>query len=443
MELKHKFKLSKFQIILLGYLLLIIIGALLLSLPISSVTREWTSFVDSLFTSTSAVCVTGLVVFDTASYWSMFGQVIILLLIQIGGIGVVTVAVSFVLLSGKKIGLFSRDTMRESIAAPSVSGIANLTGFILKGIIIFEIIGALTMLPIFCKEFGWDGIWMSFFHSISAFCNAGFDIMGNKSGDFSSLTMFSSIGLINIIVMCLIVIGGIGFVVWKDVYEFKFNIKKYRLQSKVAIIMTLVLIIIPGLYFFFFEFNELELKERILVSLFQSITPRTAGFNTIDLNSISQLGLIIIICLMLIGGSPGSTAGGMKTTTVAVMISSIISVFKNQDNAQIFKKRLSDANVKNAFTICFLYISLFLISGIIISNVENLPLLDCLFESSSAIGTVGLSLGITPTLGIISKFVLVILMFFGRIGGLTLIYATIGERKKLVSKYPLEKVTVG
>lgn len=440
---KKRFHLSKFKTILLGYLFVILIGAFLLSLPISSINKTWTSFVNSLFTSTSAVCVTGLVVFDTATHWSLFGQIIILLLIQIGGMGVITVAISFIMLSGKKIGLFSRDALKETISAHNVGGIASLTKFILKGIFLFELLGAIVMMPFFCKKFGWNGIWMSIFHSISAFCNAGFDIMGKYSGEFSSLTMFSSMSVINIVICLLIVIGGIGFIVWKDICDYKFNFKKYRLQSKVVIIMSIILIILPGIYFFFFEFNELELKERILVSMFQAITPRTAGFNTINLNGISEVGLTVMIILMLVGGSPGSTAGGMKTSTIAVIFASIISVFRNKENAELFKKRISDENVKNAFTILFLYLFLFLLSGLVISKIENIPVLVGLFETASAIGTVGLTLGITPTLCLGSKIILIILMFFGRLGGLTLIYATLGVGKQQYYKYPMEKIIVG
>ena len=440
---KKGFHLSKFKTILLGYLFVIVMGAFLLSLPISSASKTWTSFIDAIFTSTSAVCVTGLVVFDTATHWSIFGQIIILLLIQIGGMGVITVAISFLMLSGKKIGLFSRDALKESISAYSVGGIASLTKFIIKGILIFELLGAIVMMPFFVKEFGWSGVWMSIFHSISAFCNAGFDIMGKYSGEFSSLTMFSSMTIINIIVCLLIIIGGIGFIVWKDVHDYKFNFKKYRLQSKVVIIMTIILIILPGLYFFIFEFNELPLKERILVSIFQSITPRTAGFNTVNLNGVSEVGLIILVILMLIGGSPGSTAGGMKTSTIAVICASIISVFKNKGNAEIFKKRIGDENVKKAFAIFFLYLFIFLFSGLIISKIENIPVLSGLFETASAVGTVGLTLGITPTLCLVSKIILIMLMFFGRLGGLTLIYATLGEGKKQFYNYPLEKIMVG
>jgi trk system potassium uptake protein TrkH len=443
MGVKLKIKLSSFQIILLGFATVIFVGAFLLSLPISSKSGEWNSFIDSLFTSTSAVCVTGLVVFDTATHWTFFGQIIILVLIQIGGMGIVTVAISFAILSGKKIGLFSRGTMKEAISAPSVGGIVRLVGFILKGIFIIELIGALIMLPIFCKDYGVEGVWMAIFHSVSAFCNAGFDIMGTKSGDFSSLTSFSAQPIICITVMLLIVIGGIGFLVWEDICKHKWRLKRYRTQSKVVLLVTGLLIVLPAIYFFFFEFYYLPIGERILVSLFQSITPRTAGFNTVNFADISGTGLYLMIILMLIGGSPGSTAGGMKTTTVAVLFSSTISVFRKKDNAELMKRRIDDDTVKNAIAIFMMYVSLFVFSGMLISSIEKLPITLCLFETASAIGTVGLTLGITPSLGATSKIILMILMFFGRVGGLTLIYAALGGNKKQVSKLPIDNVTVG
>ena len=443
MGVKLKIKLSSFQIILLGFATVIFVGAFLLSLPISSKSGEWNSFIDSLFTSTSAVCVTGLVVFDTATHWTFFGQIIILVLIQIGGMGIVTVAISFAILSGKKIGLFSRGTMKEAISAPSVGGIVRLVGFILKGIFIIELIGALIMLPIFCKDYGVEGVWMAIFHSVSAFCNAGFDIMGTKSGDFSSLTSFSAQPIICITVMLLILIGGIGFLVWEDICKHKWRLKKYRTQSKVVLLVTGLLIVLPAIYFFFFEFYYLPIGERILVSLFQSITPRTAGFNTVNFADISGTGLYLMIILMLIGGSPGSTAGGMKTTTVAVLFSSTISVFRKKDNAELMKRRIDDDTVKNAIAIFLMYVSLFVFSGMLISSIEKLPITLCLFETASAIGTVGLTLGITPSLGATSKIILMILMFFGRVGGLTLIYAALGGNKKQVSKLPIDNVTVG
>ncbi len=443
MIIKKRFKLSSFQLILLGFIFVIFIGGLLLTLPISNNERVWTKFSDALFTSTSATCVTGLVVFDTATYWSIFGKIIILILIQIGGMGVVTVAVSFAILSGRKIGLFSRGTMQEAISAPNVGGIVRLIGFIIKGIIIFEVLGALIMMPVFCRQYGFESVWLSIFHSLSAFCNAGFDIMGTKTGQYTSLTSFSSQPIINITIMLLIVIGGIGFNVWDDLCTNKFRFKKYRTQTKIVLFVSFMLIILPAFYFFFFEFKTLSLSERVLTSLFQAITPRTAGFNTVNFNVISERGIVIIILLMLIGGSPGSTAGGIKTTTIAVLFSSSISVFRKKDNAELFKRRISDETVKNAAAIFSMYLILFLASGIAISAMEGLPILDCLFESASAIGTVGLTLGITPQLGLISRIILMILMFFGRVGGLTLIYAALGTTKKQYSKLPVDTIAVG
>ncbi len=438
-----KRKLSSFQIILLGFAGVILLGALILTLPISSKSHEWTSFIDALFTSTSAVCVTGLVVFDTATHWTIFGQIIILLLIQIGGMGVVTIAVSLAVASGKKIGLFSRETMKNAISAPNVSGIVRLTGFIIKGIFLIEIIGALIMLPVFCKDYGVEGIWMAVFHSVSAFCNAGFDIMGAKSGEFTSLTHYSAQPVINITIMLLIIVGGIGFLVWEDICKHKWRIREYRTQSKLVLIVTAVLIVLSAVYFFFFECGDLPVTERILASLFQSVTPRTAGFNTINLTAISDTGLYLMIILMLIGGSPGSTAGGMKTTTIAVLFSSAFSVFRKKDNAEVMKRRIDDETVKTASAVFLMYITLFLVGGMAISTIENLPITSCLYETASAVGTVGLTLGITPTLGSASKMILIMSMFFGRVGGLTLIYAAFGANKKQVAKLPADTIAVG
>ena len=438
-----KRKLTSFQIILLGFAGVILLGAFLLALPISSKAREWTLFIDALFTSTSAVCVTGLIVFDTATHWSIFGQIVILLLIQIGGMGVVTIAVSIAVISGKKIGLFSRETMKNAISAPNVSGIVRLTGFIIKGIFLIELIGALVMMPVFCMDYGAEGIWLAVFHSVSAFCNAGFDIMGTKSGEFSSITRYSAQPVINITIMLLIIIGGIGFLVWEDVCKHKWRIREYRTQSKVVLIVTASLIVLPAIYFFFFEFGDLPVGKRIFASLFQSITPRTAGFNTVNLTAISDTGLYLMIILMLIGGSPGSTAGGMKTTTIAVLFSSAFSVFRKKDNAELMRRRVDDETVKTASAIFMMYITLFLLGGMVISAIEKLPITVCLYETASAVGTVGLSLGITPTLKVASKVILILSMFFGRVGGMTLIYAAFGANKKQAAKLPTDTIAVG
>ncbi len=440
---KKTLKLSSFQIISLGFFGVILLGALLLMFPISNNNKEWTPFIDTLFTSTSAVCVTGLIVYDTATHWSLFGQVIILILIQIGGMGVVTLVASFFLITKKKIGLLARGTMQDSISSHDIGGIVKFIGFILKGIFLIELIGALIMMPVFINDYGIEGIWMSIFHSISAFCNAGFDIMGTKTGEFSSLTSYVGNPIISLTISFLIIIGGIGFLVWRDIIDNKFRFRKYKLQSKVVLLVTLSLVIIPTIYFFFFEFQNMKFNERLLASIFQAVTPRTAGYNTVNLNAISEVGLFVMIILMLIGGSPGSTAGGMKTTTIAVLFSSVVAFFNKKDETEIMKRRISDETVKSALAIFIMYFTLFLGGGLIISKIENISMITSLYETTSAVGTVGLTLGITPSLHIVSKMVLIISMYFGRVGGLTLFFAAIGASKKSISKYPLENISVG
>ena len=438
----HKRKLSSSQIILFGFAGVILVGTLLLLLPFATNSGQSASFWDALFTSTSAVCVTGLIVQDTAVYWSGFGQSVILLLIQIGGMGVITVAAAITMASGKKISLMQRSTMQDAISAPQVGGIVRFTGFILKGIFLFELLGALVLMTVFVPEYGVKGIWLAVFHSISAFCNAGFDLMGTKS-PYSSLTSYAAHPVMNITIMLLIVIGGIGFLTWQDIRQNGIHIRRYRMQSKVILATTGILLLVPALYFFFYEFASESMGRRILLSLFQSVTPRTAGFNTADLTALSETGQTLTIGLMLIGGSPGSTAGGMKTTTAAVLIACAAAVFRRRENGRFFGRRIADDTVKNALTVFLMYISLFLLGGMIISRVENLPILTCLFETASAIGTVGLTLGITPGLHLVSKLILISLMFLGRIGGLTLIFATLSANKNTLSKLPLEKITVG
>lgn len=439
---------SSSQTIIAGFLVVILIGSLLLMLPVSSKSGNATSFLDALFTATSATCVTGLVVYDTASHWSLFGQAVILLLIQIGGVGVITITLSASLISGKKIGLMQRSTMQEAISAPSVGGIVRMTGFLLKITIFVELAGAILMMPVFCSDFGFGkGIWYSFFHSISAFCNAGFDLMGEKQ-HFSSLTAYTGNWSINLVIMGLIIFGGIGFLTWDDIRTNGIFFRRYRLQSKVIVIMTALLIIAPFLYIFFGELDRpawrwMTTGEKTWAALFQAVTPRTAGFNSIDLAQFSEAGITIMIILMLIGGSPGSTAGGMKTTTVAVLFLSLFAVFQRKEDAECFGRRIADDTVKYAAAVLLMYISLFLTGGIVISCIEGLPMQTALFETASAIGTVGLTLGVTPQLGVVSRLILIVLMYMGRVGGLTLIFATFTSTNGNVSKLPKEKITVG
>lgn len=441
--IRRKRRLSSFQIIILGFAGVILLGALLLMLPISTTAGGVTPFNETLFTATSAVCVTGLVVQDTGSYWSAFGQAVILTLIQIGGLGVVTVAASLALLSGRKISLMQRSTMQDAISAPKVGGVVRLTQFILRGTFLIELLGAAAMLPVFCRDYGWRGIWMAVFHSISAFCNAGFDILGTENNLYPSLTGYTGSPIINITIMLLIVIGGIGFLTWDDICEHKWHFHRYRVQSKVILVITGFLIVVPAAFFFFVDFSALPTGTQLLVSFFQSVTTRTAGFNTVALSAMSGASKGIMILLMLIGGAPGSTAGGMKTTTLGVLLANAVATFRQRDNAQFFKRRIDCNTVKTASTILTMYLTLFFGGGIFISVYEHLPLSDCLYETSSAVGTVGLTLGITPQLHIPSQIVLIILMYLGRVGGLTLIYATLSGKKAGNAKLPQEKITVG
>ena len=442
-ELVHKNNKSPFRVIIFGFLLVILTGSLLLMLPLSAREGAVTPFLDALFTATSAVCVTGLVIHDTATHWSEFGQFVIILLIQIGGLGVVTVAGAFSILSGRRIGLMQRSTMQEAIAAPNVGGIVRLTGFILKTALSVELLGAALLFPVFCREFGLiKGAWYALFHSISAFCNAGFDLMGVKE-PFSSLTDYGAQPVVSIVIALLIVIGGIGFLTWEDIRMNRLHFHKYRMQSKVILTVTGALILLPALYFFFFEFGEAPLGERVLLSAFQAITPRTAGFNTADLTAMSETGQSVITILMLIGGSPGSTAGGMKTTTLAVLLAGALAVFRRRENPHFFNRRVPNETVSQASTILIMYLVLFLAGGLVISRMEGLPVLTCLFETASAIGTVGLSLGITPRLNWISQLILIGLMFFGRVGGLTLIFAALFKIQAANARLPQERITVG
>ncbi len=440
--MKIRRQISTSQIIILGFAAVILLGSVLLTLPIAAAARHWTPFPDALFTATSAVCVTGLVVHDTATYWSLFGQLVILVLIQIGGMGVVTLAVAALTAAKARISLKHRSAMQEAVSAPHVGGIVQLTGFILTMTAVFELAGAFAMAPVFCKEFGFlKGLWYSLFHSISAFCNAGFDLMGVR-GEYSSLTGFITQPAINLTVMALIVIGGIGFLVWADVRDHGLTLRKYRMQSKVALTVSVLLILLPALYFFCLEFDKMPLGERIWASLFQSVTARTAGFNTADLNGMSETGKAVMTILMLIGGSPGSTAGGMKTTTVAVLLATGVAVFRRRESAHFFGRRLADETVRTAATVLVMYLTLFTAGGFIISRVEGLPLLTCMFETASAVGTVGLTLGITPQLGLASHLILIVLMYLGRVGGLTLIFAAISGGGT-AARLPQEKITVG
>ena len=435
-------RLNSFQSIVLGFAGVILGGTGLLMLPFSTASGKPAPFLDALFTAATSVCVTGLVVQDTGTYWSVFGQGVILLLIQIGGLGVITVAAFLAILSGRRIGLMQRSTMQEAVAAPKVGGVVRLTCFILKVTFAAELLGAAIMAPVFCRDFGpVRGLWMALFHSVSAFCNAGLDLMGVR-GAYSSLTSYSSDPVICVTVILLIITGGIGFLTWDDVRSHGIHLRRYRMQSKVILLSSGLLILIPAALLYL-EFDGMPMGQRILSALFQAVTPRTAGFNTADLTALTQSTQFLIIFLMLIGGSPGSTAGGMKTTTFAALLGCASAVFRRRDSVHFFGRRISQETVNTAATLAVLYVGLSALGAMAISALEGLPILTCLFETASAIATVGLTLGITPTLGAASRCILIALMYLGRVGGLTFIYAATSGRKVQMGRLPLDKFTVG
>ena len=435
------------QTIALGFAAIILTGALLLMLPISNRGGTSIAFIDALFTAASATCVTGLVVFDTWSQFTFFGQMVILILIQIGGLGFMTIAILFSMVLGKRIGLRERSYAMEAISSMQISGVVRLVKHILMGTLFFELIGATILSFKFYPIFGLGkGIWFGIFHSISAFCNAGFDLMGTIE-PYSSLTHFSSDIIINIVITSLIVIGGIGFIVWDDLFAQKLNFKKYKLHTKVVLSSTIILIIVSFLLFMIVERNNvlagLPFGEKVLVSMFHSITPRTAGFNTIDTAALTEAGSFLTMILMFIGASPGSTAGGIKITTFVILIMALITYFRKYDDVNIFRRRISTNIVKRSFFSTSYYLLLIVLGTFVILVFQPLPIKDTIFEVFSAIGTVGLSTGITRDLSALSRIVIVILMYSGRVGSLTIFMAV--TEKKVIKKVrnPEEKVIIG
>ena len=337
--------------------------------------------------------------------------------------------------------------MQESISAPQLGGIVKMTEFILRTAFLVEGLGAVLLALRFCPQFGLaKGIWYGIFHSVSAFCNAGFDLMG-INGQFSSLTAYRGDALVSVVIPLLIIIGGIGFVTWHDMRHQGIHLRRYRLQSKI-VLATTVLLVAGGFLFFWFEFgqpqwSDMTGKERILASFFQSVTPRTAGFNTVDQTLLSESALLVMILLMLIGGSPGSTAGGFKTTTLAAMVLGVRSAFRKWPQVKGFGRRIPHDVFVNAAAIFTLYLGLFLAGGIAVSCADQLPLLSALYETASAIGTVGLTVGVTPGLSSVSKIILIALMYFGRVGGLTLLYSVGRRKKEGAAEMPEERIAIG
>lgn len=442
-----KFRLSYTQAVVLGFGALMLLGALLLMLPVSSAQGEWTDPLTALFTSTSATCVTGLIVVDTGSHWSFFGKLVILLMIQVGGLGFMTIVTAASVLIHKRIGLHERTMLIQATGAMSHSSVIHLIVRIVIGTLIFEAVGAAVLAVRFIPRFGpAEGICYAVFHSISAFCNAGFDLMG-KYAPFSSFTAYSGDVLVNLTLCVLIVSGGIGFIIWDDIAKYRFRFKKYQLHSKLSLTVSAILIAAGWILFFISEkdasMTGMPAGQRVLASLFHSVSTRTAGMNTADLSNVSDGGALLTYLMMLIGGSSGSTAGGIKTTTFAVLMLNAFASATRQNSITAFKRSIDAATVKKAFAIVCIYLSVVAAAAFVICVIEPFSLKEVLFETVSAVGTVGLTMGITPVLHTVSRVLIMFLMFAGRIGGLSLALLLGENRKSRRTERPAEGILVG
>lgn len=446
---KIQYKLTYVRIIALGYLLVIIAGTGLLMLPVATRPGNETDFLTALFTATSATCVTGLVVVDTYTHWSAFGHTIILLMIQVGGLGFMTMGVLFAMFLKKRITLRTRGLLQESMNGMQMGGIIRLVRMVLRGTFIIELTGAVLLAIRFIPVFGWGkGILYGIFHSISAFCNAGFDLMGEYSGQYSSLVEFHGDILVNVVIMALIVIGGIGFFVWKDIRENKYHMKKYRLHTKMALFMTAILLVGGTVLFYLFENNNLlegmNVKDKILAAAFSSVTARTAGFNTIDTGGLTHASKLLTMVLMFLGGSPGSTAGGIKTVTTLVLIAYVWSNLRASKGVNVFNRRLDDDVIRKASNVVVISLLMAVSASILICYLQpDLVVEDILFEVYSAIGTVGMSTGVTRDLNLASRIIIILLMYCGRIGSMSFALSFTERKKVAPVQLPTEKIMIG
>jgi len=450
LKILKKTKFSEVQVLALGFFIVIFIGGTILSLPISSASGEATNFLDSIFTATSATCVTGLVTVDTGTHWNLLGQTVIMILIEIGGLGFMSFATLLSLIIGKKITLKERLIIRESLNSTSLQGIVKLARYILVFTFSIEFIGALLLSFEFIPEFGIiKGIYYSIFHAVSAFCNAGFDLMGN----YGSLTAYSDNALIILTISSLIVIGGLGFYAWNDIFNYK-RTKRLTLQTKLVIAVSAGLILFGFIMFLVFELSNpdtlkpMGIKEKVLSAFFASVSPRTAGFNSIDLTKMTMASTFLSIMLMFIGGSPGSTAGGIKTSTAGVLFMTILSVINGREDTELFKRKINKETVYKALAVVVIALALVFTTTILLSITERAsgaPFEHYLFEATSAFGTVGLTLGLTQELTAIGKAIVALTMYAGRVGPLTLVVAiSIRKSKRGNSiKYPEDKILVG
>ena len=442
-SMKHR-QLTSVQTIALGFFLVIMAGTLLLMLPVSSADGTATGFIPSLFTATSASCVTGLVMVDTGTHWSFFGQAVVLVLIQIGGLGFMTIATLFSKLLKRRMSMHERGVMAASISSSGIGRITEITGTIGWGTLLFEGVGALLLCIRFIPERGfWEGLWFGIFHSVTAFCNAGFDIIGN----YASLTAYYDDALVCVTIMALITIGGLGFLVWDDIKRNKLNWRRYELQTKLVLLTSLILTVGGAVLFFFLERNrmnaDMTFGEQVLVSFFSSVTPRTAGYNSVDTAALSPGSKLLTIILMFIGGSSGSTAGGIKTTTIAVLAVCLLSAARGKRDPEIFGRRISNDNVRQAGIMVFMNLSLALTGALLICLAQDFELTDVLFEVFSAMGTVGMTTGITRDLNDFSAVVITILMYLGRVGSLSFAMALLERRAHARVRCPEEPVTIG
>ena len=450
---KRKITLSTTQIILLSFLVTILVGSGLLALPISSANGKAVPYLDALFTATTSTCVTGLVTLPTVSTWSTFGQVVILLLIQIGGLGIITIMSGLMLLLNKKMGIGDRLLIQDAFNLNTLSGLAKFVKNVLLGTLIIEGSGAVIYMFVFVPEFGARGIWISIFNSISAFCNAGIDIIAENS-----LCNYATNPLINFVTSALIILGGLGYVVWWDVLRViksrtRKNHKIFRhltLHSKIAITVTVGLVLIGAILILIFEYanpltiGEMSLFDKIQVSFFQSVTTRTAGFATIPQENLTNASAAVSIILMLIGGSPVGTAGGMKTVTLAVLICSAFATIQNKNSPALFGRRLSENTVKKAVAVAVSFFAICVTSSILLMATSKAPAFDVVYEAVSAAATVGLSRNLTATLNTFGKLIIIVTMYFGRVGPISLAVAlgSKNESQNVISE-PTEDISIG
>lgn len=448
-----RIRLTTTQIILLSFIAVIFIGSILLSLPISSADGRAVPYIDALFTATTSTCVTGLVTLPTASSWSVFGQVVILFLIQVGGLGVITIMTGLMLLLNKKMGLGDRLLIQDAFNLNTMAGLAKFVKNVLLGTFLIEGIGAILYMFVFVPEFGARGIWISVFNSVSAFCNAGIDVAGENS-----LCDYTTNPLINIVTSALVILGGLGYIVWWDVIRvLKASSTKNRrifrhltLHSKIAVTLTFWLIFIGAVLIFIFEYSnpqtlaDMSLFDKIQVSLFQSVTTRTAGFASVPQENLTNASAVVSMLLMVIGGSPVGTAGGMKTVTVAVLFCSALATICNKNDASLFERRISEGSIKKAVAVAVSFITICVVSTVLLLAASNASLLDVVYETVSATATVGLSRNLTPTLNTLGKLIIIVTMYFGRVGPISLAVAlgSKNESQNVIS-LPAENISIG